>query len=168
MDGYHFTRAQLSAMPDPANAHARRGAAFTFDAEAFCSLVQSLREPLVRDSPIIYAPSFDHATKDPKENDIAVLPTHRIAVFEGNYLALDKEPWRTSAKLMDEVWFVQVDFEVARKRLIKRHLASGIAANFEEADARTRRNDLLNGEEIVAHLLKVNETILSTEDNKWL
>ncbi|EAQ85796.1 hypothetical protein CHGG_07049 [Chaetomium globosum CBS 148.51] len=30
MDGYHHTRAQLDAMPDPVTAHARRGAEFTF------------------------------------------------------------------------------------------------------------------------------------------
>lgn len=35
MDGYHLSRAQLAAMPDYATAIHRRGAAFTFDAEAF-------------------------------------------------------------------------------------------------------------------------------------
>src|SRR5690348_9164866 len=45
MDGFHLTRAQLSAMPDPMTAHARRGAEFTFDGAAFLSLIESLREP---------------------------------------------------------------------------------------------------------------------------
>lgn len=84
MDGYHYTRAQLDAMPDPATAHARRGAEFTFDGEAFYHLVKRLKEPLTRDTPTIYAPSFDHAIKDPKENDIAVERTHRVVVLEGN------------------------------------------------------------------------------------
>jgi len=46
MDGYHLTRAQLSAMPDPATAHARRGAAFTFDGGSFLALVTRLRQPI--------------------------------------------------------------------------------------------------------------------------
>ena len=64
MDGYHLTRAQLSAMPDARTAHARRGAAFTFDAPAFLELVKKLRQPLCPESQTIYAPSFDHAIKD--------------------------------------------------------------------------------------------------------
>lgn len=84
MDGYHLTRAQLDAMPDPATAHARRGAEFTFDGEAFLQLVRRLREPLRDDTPTIFAPSFDHAVKDPKEDDIPVERTHRIVVLEGN------------------------------------------------------------------------------------
>ena len=32
MDGYHYYRKELDEMEDPAEAHARRGAAFTFDA----------------------------------------------------------------------------------------------------------------------------------------
>jgi pantothenate kinase len=83
MDGYHLTRAQLSAMPDPETAHARRGAEFTFDGEGFLRLVQALRQPLTDASGPVFAPSFDHAVKDPQENDIVVLPTHRIVVVEG-------------------------------------------------------------------------------------
>lgn len=89
MDGYHYTRAQLDAMPDPALAHARRGAEFTFDGEAFLALIRRLKEPLTGPTtPTIFAPSFDHAIKDPKENDIAVEPTHRIVVLEGNCMSL--------------------------------------------------------------------------------
>lgn len=84
MDGYHLTRAQLDAMPDPTTAHARRGAEFTFDGSGFLKLVQTLREPITEETGTILAPSFDHAIKDPKEDDIAVAPTQRIVVFEGN------------------------------------------------------------------------------------
>jgi pantothenate kinase len=84
MDGFHLTRAQLDAMPDPVTAHSRRGAAFTFDGEGFLRLVQRLREPLTDATTTVFAPSFDHAVKDPKENDIAVGRTHRIVVLEGN------------------------------------------------------------------------------------
>jgi hypothetical protein len=84
MDGYHLTRAQLDAMPDPATAHARRGAEFTFDGERFYGLVRRLRAPLTGTTGTVWAPSFDHAIKDPKEDDVAVERTHRIVVLEGN------------------------------------------------------------------------------------
>ncbi|UKZ75052.1 hypothetical protein TrVFT333_002724 [Trichoderma virens FT-333] len=144
MDGFHLTRAALSAMPDPATAHARRGAPFTFDTPKFLALMKSLREP-ISPSVTIFAPSFDHAVKDPKEDDIAVQPIHRIVVLEGIYLTLDKDVWRDAAALFDELWFVEVDFEVARKRLRERHLRAGIVQTVEEGDKRAIENDLVNG-----------------------
>lgn len=167
MDGYHLYRHELAAMPDPEYAAARRGAAFTFNAERFHALVKELREPLTSESKTVYAPSFDHAIKDPVENDVPIPPTTRVLFFEGNYLALNKHPWTECAKLMDELWFVEVDFEVARHRLIKRHLEAGLAPTWELADKRARENDLVNGQEIVDNMLKVDEVIKSTEDSSW-
>lgn len=157
-------------MPDPVTAHARRGAEFTFDGASFLRLVQSLRIPLLLPTTTapIFAPSFDHAVKDPKEDDIPILPSHRIVVFEGNYIALDKEPWRSASRLMDEVWFVDVDFAIARGRLARRHVRSGIVANEEEGDRRAVENDLPNGEEIIAARVPVDEVITSREDGTWV
>ena len=119
-------------------------------------------------SQILYAPSFDHAVKDPKADDIPILPTTKIIVFEGNYLSLDKEPWSTAAALMDELWFVEVDFEVARRRLVERHVRTGVTATTEEAERRVTENDLVNGEEIVKCRIKdVDEVIVSREDDAW-
>ncbi|PNY25143.1 Uncharacterized protein TCAP_04924 [Tolypocladium capitatum] len=165
MDGFHLTRAALSAMPDPARAHARRGAAFTFDAPKFLALVQALRAA-PRTQPIL-APSFDHAVKDPREGDIALLPTHRVVILEGNYLALDRDVWRDAAALLDELWFVDVDFDVARRRLRERHVRAGIARDLQEGDRRATENDLVNGEEIVTHRLRVDEVVQSREDGSW-
>jgi pantothenate kinase len=169
MDGYHLTRAQLSAMPDPTTAHARRGAAFTFDAPAFLRLVKDLRSPLLPESQTIYAPSFDHAVKDPVASDIPIATTSRVIIFEGNYLSLGSgaPEWKEAAELMDELWFVDVPEEVARKRLIARHVVSGIAANEEEAGRRADENDLVNGREIVAGKLDVHEMIYSRDDKEW-
>ncbi len=167
MDGYHLSRAQLSAMPDPTTAHARRGAAFTFDGDSFLTLVHKLREPLLPESTTLYAPSFDHAVKDPVADDIAIPPTTRVIVFEGNYLSLDKPPWKDAAAMMDELWFVDVDFDVARERLVRRHVKAGIAKNEEEAHRRVTENDLVNGQEIVDGRLEVQEVVASKEDRAW-
>ena len=189
MDGYHLTRATLSSLPDPANAHARRGAAFTFDAEAFYALVKSLRSPLpplptqttqdgnegtkgeegeIADQGTIYAPSFDHAIKDPKQNDIRILRSHKVVLIEGNYTALNKPTWSSAASLFDELWFVEVPFDVARRRLVGRHVAAGIAADEEEAGKRADENDLVNGKEIVENMVPVSEVVQSLPDENWV
>lgn len=214
MDGFHLTRAQLDAMPDPATAHARRGAEFTFDGEGFLQLVQALRKPLPTSSSpsssssappsddpgsgnapppattttatatvtttstttgstyppgTILAPAFDHALKDPQPDAIPVLPRHRLVVLEGNYLALDRNPWRRAAGLLDELWFVDVpDLSVARARLAERHVRAGIAATREEGDRRAVENDLVNGEEILRLRARVDEVIVSREDGAWV
>lgn len=167
MDGYHYTRAQLAAMPDPAHAAARRGAAFTFDGHKFLQLVRALRNPLGPGAKSLYAPSFDHAVKDPVDDDIVIPVTNRVIFFEGNYLSLNKEPWNEIAGLMDELWFVDVDFEIARKRLVRRHVKAGIAKDETEASKRAEQNDLVNGREIVDFQLPVQEVVNSIYDPAW-
>ena len=88
-------------------------------------------------------------------------------MFEGNYLSLGKGVWKEVAGLMDELWFVEVEFEVARKRLVPRHVKAGIAKSEEEADRRVRENDLVNGEELVGNRLEVDEVVISREDERW-
>ena len=168
MDGYHLSRAQLSAMPDSSTAHARRGAAFTFDASSFLQLVKSLNEPLTPETKAHYAPSFDHAVKDPVHGDIPIHPTARVIVFEGNYLSLNRGEWKEAAELMDELWFVEVDFLTARNRLVARHIQSGIAKDELEAGKRADENDLINGKDIVDGRLAVQEVVVSKEDEKWI
>jgi len=167
MDGYHLTRSQLSSMPDPIHAHARRGAAFTFDPSSLHSLITKLKEPLIPTTPTYYAPSFDHALKDPVENDIPIPPASRVLVFEGNYLSLGKGEWKEIAGLMDELWFVEVEEEVAGRRLVPRHVKAGIAGSEEEAWKRVRENDLVNGREIVEFRVRVDEVVVSREDEAW-
>lgn len=186
MDGYHLSRRQLDALPDPVSAHARRGAEFTFDGESFLKLVKKLREPLCPETQTLFAPSFDHAMKDPGKytssshmtstdlifyplvaDDIAIAPSIRIVIFEGNYLSLDKQPWTDAAAMMDELWFVDVDREVARKRLIYRHLRAGIADDEESAAKRADENDLVNGKEVIENRLDVHEVVISKDEDGW-
>ncbi|KAL9134326.1 MAG: hypothetical protein Q9175_004487 [Cornicularia normoerica] len=167
MDGYHLSRAQLSAMPDPTTAHHRRGAAFTFDEKAFLELVRKLRTPLLPESKNIYAPSFDHAIKDPVADDIPIHPASRVVILEGNYLSLNQGLWKEAAELMDELWFVEVDFATARRRLVVRHVAADIVKDEEEAGNRADEIDLVNGRQIVDQGLEVQEVIISKEDESW-
>ena len=167
MDGYHLTRAQLAAMNNAEEAIRRRGAAFTFDGASFLELVKKLRQPLGAHTPTIYAPSFDHAVKDPVADDLVISATARIVVFEGNYLALNRSPWKEAGELMDVIWFVEVDEAVARARLAVRHVKAGIVDDYQKGLERADGSDLVNGREIVAGRVDVHETIISTDDNEW-
>lgn len=76
-------------------------------------------------------------------------PTIKVCLFEGNYVALDKEEWAEAAALMDEIWWVEVDENLARQRLVRRHVKAGIVKDEEEARRRADENDLPNGREII-------------------
>ncbi|RMZ75044.1 hypothetical protein DV737_g5498, partial [Chaetothyriales sp. CBS 132003] len=166
LDGYHLTRQQLAEMANADEAIFRRGAAFTFDSNGYCQLVRRVRAPLEATTATIYAPSFDHAIKDPVAMDIGIPPTARIVVFEGLYVALDREGWRDAAELMDELWFLDVAIAVAAERVAQRNYAAGISGSLEESRARAEASDMRNGREILAERLDVQELIQSVEDEK--
>lgn len=77
----------------------------------------------------IRAPSFSHAEKDPVPDAILIEPSHRILLFEGLYCCLDVEPWVQAARCWDLAWFLDVPRDIARARLIRRHVDAGIAPN---------------------------------------
>lgn len=167
LDGYHLTRKQLSEMPNAEEAVFRRGAAFTFDGDKYLKLVEEVRKPLGPETNTIYAPSFDHAVKDPVEDDIPIAPTTQVVIFEGLYTMLDREPWRDAAKLMDELWFIDVPMDLAVARLVKRHVASGISSDPDHARIRVLESDMRNGREILQYRLPVQEIVQSVEDDSW-
>lgn len=141
LDGWHYTRAELDAMPDPKLAHDRRGAHWTFDGPSYVDFVRSLREDITPLTPVITAPSFDHAIKDPTPHAVAIHPYHRIVIIEGLYTFLSTEPWVGAGKLLDERWFIEVNAIKARERLVKRHVITGVAKDMEEAIWRSDEND---------------------------
>jgi pantothenate kinase len=119
MDGYHYSRMELDAMPDPGSAHRFRGAPFTFNADAF---VGDLR--LARKDRAFSFPGFDHSVKDPVPDTHVLKRTSRVVLVEGNYLLLDEDPWRALSEpgLFDEMWYLRCPLEVAKQRLAKRHM----------------------------------------------
>lgn len=134
LDGWHLTRAQLTALPDPQLAKDRRGAHWTFDPDGYLEFVKSLRVPLVPSHSVvepIIAPSFDHAVKDPDPTGVKVYPWHRIVIIEGLYCFLSIGAWKEAGEMLDERWLATVDFEKATERIVDRHLASGIAGTIE-------------------------------------
>lgn len=162
MDGFHYTRAVLDFFPDPVEAHARRGAAFTFDAPGVVALVKRLKRS-APGSPAVYAPSFDHAVKDPVLDGIEIPSTVSLVILEGNWLLYDKEPWNEISTLVDETWFVDVDPATARDRVAKRHVQSGIETTMEAALARADANDIPNGKEVRERLIRPKVMVKSVD-----
>lgn len=145
-DGFHWPRDHLAKSDDPQEAFRRRGAPFTFDSRRFVETVASLKY-----NPEVYAPSFDHALKDPMERGIYIGPETKIVIVEGSFVSLEDEIWTEIGNCVDECWFVDVDFNVARERIIARHLESGISDTLQEAQLRTDGNDLVNARYIIDH-----------------
>lgn len=126
LDGWHLTRTQLDLFPDPKLARDRRGIHWTFDSQGYLQFVQKLREEISPETRIITAPSFDHALKDPTPDAVQIHPEHRLIIIEGLYAALDVDLWGDAARLLDERWFLQLNIEEAQRRLVKRHIVSGV------------------------------------------
>ncbi|KAK8135169.1 nicotinamide riboside kinase [Apiospora sp. TS-2023a] len=165
MDGFHHTKATLSGFSDPDMAFRRRGAPFTFDADGLLNLIASLKAgPLTgpdSEELVFTAPSFDHAVQDPVADDIRISSRSKVVIIEGNYTLLNERPWSKIAELVDERWFVDVPPEVAKERLILRHLAAGIETSREAAAHRAEENDLPNGDLIRSNLIEPDVRIVN-------
>ena len=155
LDGFHYTRAQLDNFSDPAEAHKRRGAPWTFDTSAiakFVGLLQASKVPYARRKAIL-APSFDHALKDPVDDDIVIPAEAEIVILDGNYLLLNADGWRDIRAVLDYRVFINIDSDVARARVAKRHVLAGIEPTLDLGEKRFDSNDGLNGELIRSKLL---------------
>ena len=150
MDGFHFTREYLDNMDNPQLAHQKRGAHWTFDCDAFSKLLRSISMDTKND---IIAPTFDHKLKDPSPNGTVIKAKHRIVIVEGLYLFLDILLWKQMiSPYFDEKWLLHCDWKLAEKRIIQRHVRSGIAANERDALFRWEDNDKPNGQFLLKHL----------------
>lgn len=163
MDGFHYPRSYLDALSNAAEAHARRGAHWTFDAEGVVQLVERLHGSRTRPAGLITAPGFDHALKDPVADGVGIPGATEVVILEGNWLLFDREPWSRISALVDDTWFVDVEAGLARRRVAARHVEAGIEKSWEAALARVDANDTLNGDDVRRHLIRPNVTVTSIE-----
>ncbi|XP_068650809.1 putative uridine kinase C227.14 isoform X2 [Aristolochia californica] len=139
MDGFHLYRSQLDKMEDPEEAHARRGAPWTFDPERLLTCLKTLRS-----QGFVFAPSFDHGIGDPVEDNIFVSLQHKVVIVEGNYILMGDGVWREICSLFDQKWFIEVDMDTAMQRVQRRHVRTGKAPDI--AKWRIEYNDRPNAE----------------------
>jgi len=136
MDGYHLDNRLLESR----GLLSRKGAPETFDAAGFCSAVARLAKP-DRET---YHPKFERHLDLAVANAIAIHPETSIVLVEGNYLFLDREPWRSLRGLFAATVFVCPSMKALRNRLLQRWVKHGL-----EPDAAVRKiteNDLPNAE----------------------
>ncbi|SEO04090.1 nucleoside/nucleotide kinase family protein [Cryobacterium luteum] len=118
MDGFHLANATL----DRLGRHDRKGAIDTFDGWGFVAL---LRRLLTEDDHTVYAPSFNRNVNEGIAAEIAVLPSARVVMVEGNYLLADSEPWAQISTLLTESWFCETSENERLRRLVDRHERHG-------------------------------------------
>jgi pantothenate kinase len=133
MDGFHVPDAVLESR----GLAAVKGSPATFDREGFEALLSCLRDTTVT----VTAPAYSREAHAVVPDAIAVTPEARIVLVEGNYLGL----WPGVRDRLDEIWRIDVPWEVARERLIARRVATGRdpAAAREWVDTVDAANHLL-------------------------
>ncbi|MCU1632427.1 MAG: nucleoside/nucleotide kinase family protein [Micrococcaceae bacterium] len=141
MDGFHLADQALTRL----GLLERKGAPETFDAHGYAALLSRLR-----DTPdhVVYAPAFQRDLEQPLANALPVPPSASLLITEGNYLLLDGPGWREARQQLDEVWFLDVDPDIRRRRLVERHLLFGKQP--AAAEEWVRRVDEPNAELVAA------------------
>lgn len=130
MDGFHLANSTL----DRLGIHDRKGAIDTFDGWGFVALLKRL---LSETDHTVYAPSFDRNVEEGIAAEIAIPPSARIVVAEGNYLLIDQAPWSDIRSLVAETWFCETPEDERLRRLIDRHERHGRSPEAAEAWANT-------------------------------
>ncbi|KQV77901.1 fructose transporter [Nocardioides sp. Root122] len=114
MDGFHLADVQL----DRLGLRDRKGAPETFDIDGYVAILSRLHD---EPGHTVYAPGFERDLEQPIAAAIAVPASARLVVTEGNYLLLPDRGWERVRPLLTEAWFVDVDDDVRRERLVRRH-----------------------------------------------
>ena len=119
MDGYHLANVELARL----GRAQRKGAEDTFDSAGYVSLLRRLRNQASDE--IVYAPEFRREIEEPIANAIPVFADTPLVITEGNYLLLEHGHWASVRGLIDEIWYVDVDADLRRERLVRRHMHFG-------------------------------------------
>lgn len=114
LDGFQLSGAAVTR----AGRATRRGAPDTFDLEGYLALLRRLRRD---DERTVWAPEFRRDLEEPVAAAVAVRPSTRVVITEGNYLLLPHRQWLQARALCHEVWYVEVPERVRRSRLVGRH-----------------------------------------------
>lgn len=147
MDGYHYYREELHAMPNAKEAVRRRGAEWTFNARKLHRDLTALRTPNERGLyDDVLVPSFDHGVGDPVERDVRIPGSAGVIIVEGNYVLYRGTPeWAAVNDAFDVKLFLHCDRDVCTERLCQRHMkAWGISR--KEAMVRASGSDTVNGD----------------------
>lgn len=148
-DGFHYDNALL----DRLGRRGRKGAPDTFDCAGLAAILRRLRDG----EPDLVVPIFDRPLDLARAGARMIPAAARIVLVEGNYLALQREPWAGLRPFFDLVVLLEVPRAELERRLIARWTDLGRTP--EEARAWAEGNDLPNAD-LVA-------TASGGEDLRW-
>jgi pantothenate kinase len=135
MDGFHLSNERLEEL----GLLPLKGIPETFDAESFTNLLRQIKH---EQSQTVYCPRFDRSMEASIADAIAINPSHKLCIVEGNYLLLDTPPWNQCREHLDEVWYLDVPEDVLLPRLLERHQSGGRTP--EAARTKVESTDLPN------------------------
>lgn len=141
MDGFHLDNATLR---ERGLLH-RKGAPETFDVDGFISLALTLRAG----GAAVAVPHFDRDADEVCEAADTIDVGCEVLLLEGNYLLLDRLPWKRLQTLFDLSVFVKAPEPVLRQRLVQRWLDLGHDRQY--AERRAKENDIPNATLVLEH-----------------
>jgi pantothenate kinase len=134
MDGFHFPNHTLERQ----NWTQRKGAPFTYDANAYLALLERYRSAEeVGDYPV-----YDRHVHEPVPSKTPVTAQTRLLITEGQYLLLDQYPWSRLTDILDAGWWLDTPTGTARRWVINRHIQTGRTP--ERARQKYIENDAIN------------------------
>ena len=150
MDGFHLADVQL----DHLGLRDRKGAPETFDVDGYVAALRRLHDAPGR---TLYLPGFERDLEQPIAAAIAIPPSARLVITEGNYLLLPDGGWEHVRPLLAEVWYVDLDDDVRRERLVRRHEQFGKSP--DAARQWVERSDEANARLVAATRVRADLTV---------
>ena len=140
MDGFHMKHAKLEGLGTAAD----KGAPHTFEGAAFADFLTALKAA----TGPMNGPGYSRKIEDVVDDAFTVPAATRLLVVEGNYLLLATAPWWRVKPLLDRAAFIEVEREMVRARLMKRHAEEGLFGE-ERNRAHIERVDLPNYDTVI-------------------
>jgi len=113
MDGFHLSHAHLVEQ----GTVAEKGAPHTFDGAGFVALLETLKTA----KSAVGLPAYSREIEDVVPDAASIASNVPILVVEGNYLLLERDPWKRVRDLLDYAVFLELEWNVVRARLLTRH-----------------------------------------------
>ncbi len=135
MDAFHYDDAVLVERGD----RDRKGAPHTFDVDGYRAMLERLRSNVDSDVAI---PVFDRSMELTRGSASIVGASVETIVTEGNWLLLDRDPWRSLRSLFDLTVGLDVADSIVEARILERWRSHGF--DDETARMRAEANDLPN------------------------
>jgi len=141
MDGFHYDDGVLESM----GRRPWKGAPDTFDVGGLRSTLARLRDP---DEGGVAVPVFDRTLEISRGSARIIGPEVRLVLAEGNYLLLDRQPWRSLRRHFDATVLMDAPEQTLKQRLRQRWEGYGLSE--AQIDFKLEQNDLPNGRLVVA------------------